>query len=139
MLGPGVADDLGVDGRSRGQLGPQSFDLLDGDALVCIAEQSEPRRGHRRNETEQRAHCLAATVDDTSAVEADRRPEGQGPGDEEAHAAPHAESDHADPAVVEAAPVEVVHGQAHVGEDGGVAERRDVREDLCEVLVTECG
>ena len=48
VLGVGVAHDLGVD-RRRCERGAELLDVVDGDRLVLVAEQPEPRRLQRRD------------------------------------------------------------------------------------------
>ena len=74
VLGVGVADHLGVDGRAA-QRPAQLLDPFDRDALVEVAEETEPRRLQGRRLLDEGRQSEAAGRDDAAAVEADRSTE----------------------------------------------------------------
>src|SRR5262245_48034813 len=102
-----IADDLVREGGLAIEGLAELLDVGDRDAAVGVTEQAEPRRREPCGVADQRLEEGQALGHDAATVEADRYPERASRRDQERHPAAEAESDDADPRIVEAGPSEV--------------------------------
>src|SRR5438309_4737409 len=107
VFGLGVANDLVRNRRLLVERRAQPLDVVDGNALVSIAEQSEPRALQRRALVDERWKLGEPPGHDAAAVEADRGAQWPAQRGKESDAAAEAEADDADGRIRESGVVQM--------------------------------
>src|SRR5450759_457974 len=130
----GIADDLGRD-RCGAQRVPEPRDVLDGEARVLIAEQSEPGGAEARDLVDEGRERERPLRRDPAAVEPDRGTQGATGGDEERCPPTEAEPHGSDAVIGEPGSPHEFECGVDVNQDRVVGHPLEEGDDLVEVDV----